>query len=66
MDSKPEMTDAAKTDFATEVAFGSLIAEARKLGLSLGPVMGLLYLPSQELTRQFQNACRAVIASLKP
>lgn len=58
------MTDYAKIQFATEVAFSSLIDQGKKLGLPLNPVMGLMYLPSQEVTRQFIDACRAVLASI--
>ena len=61
---KPEMTDYAKINFATEVACTALLDEAKKLGLPLQPVMGLMYLPDQAVTQQFQKACRAVLASL--
>ncbi len=59
-----EMTDLGKVDFATECAFGTLIQEAKHLGLTLNPVMGLMYLPDQATTRQFQEACRAVLKAL--
>jgi hypothetical protein len=65
----PEMTpmeDYAKVQFATEVAFGQLLAEAKKLGLPLNPVMGLMYMPTQDVTRQWQEACRAVLDALDP
>lgn len=62
---KPEMTEYAKINFATEVAFSALLDEAKKLGLSLAPVMGLMYLPEQKTTSDFQAACRAIIESLK-
>lgn len=65
--SKPaEMTWVEKVDCATEVAFGSLLRAAANLGLPLDPVMGLMYLPQQETTVKFQEACRAVIDSLTP
>ena len=59
-----EMTPLSKANFATEVAFGSLIKEASGVGLALNPVMGLMYLPDAAVTRQFQEACRAVLNSL--
>lgn len=62
---KPAMDDAAKANFAIEVAFTALIDQAKKLGLQLNPVMGLMYLPDQAVTRQFQDACRAVLSDLK-
>lgn len=61
---KPQMTEYSAINFATEVAFNSLVASAGK-HVDLNPVMGLMYLPDQDLTRQFQEACRAVIAALK-
>lgn len=61
---EPKMDDYGKVQFATEVAFGSLISEANKLGLPVQPVMGLMYMPTQEVTRQWQEACRAVLAAL--
>ena len=53
-----------KINVATECAFGTLLSIAKKLELNPLPVMGLMYLPSQEVTRQFQEACRAVLASV--
>ena len=50
---KPAMSDYDKENFATEVAFSALITEAKKLGLDLAPVMGLMYLPDQKLTSDF-------------
>jgi hypothetical protein len=61
---KPGMSLKGKADFVTEIAFNSLLAESVKLGLSLNPVMGLMYLPDQALTRQFQEACRNILTSL--
>ena len=63
---QPEMTDYSKVNFATEVAFNALLKEAKTLGLQVAPVMGLMYLPTQELTRQFQDACRAILLALTP
>ena len=62
---KPEMTDYERYQFATEVAFNALLSQAKKMGLRLLPVMGLMYLPSQEDTRKFQEACKAILDSLK-
>ena len=62
---KPEMDDYAKVNFATEVAFNTLVAEAKKLGLDIAPVMGLMYLPEQKLTSDFQDACRAILKSIQ-
>ena len=62
--SKPEMTDYEKINFSTEVAFENLLKQARLMGLSANPVMGLMYLPDQATTVQFQRACRAVLSSL--
>ena len=61
---KPVMTDLSKINIATEAAFNSLVDQANKLGLQPNPVAGLMYLPHQETTRQFQEACRAVLADL--
>ena len=61
---RPEQTPLSKVNFATEVAFNTLVEEANKQGLAVGPVMGLMYLPDQAITRQFQEACRAVLKSL--
>ena len=61
---KPEMTDYAKVNFATEVAFTALLKQARDLGLPIGPVMGLMYMPDQKDTQNFQEACRAILKAL--
>lgn len=57
----PPMTDYEKIQIATENAFGVLIAEAKRLGLPVEPVMGLMYLPDQDVTRTFQTACQTVL-----
>ena len=59
------MTPLAAENTAIELTFNALLAEAARLGISLNPVMGLMYLPDQATTRQFQDACRAVIALLR-
>ncbi len=61
---KAEMTDLGRANFATECAFAKLLEEATHLGMKLSPVMGLMYLPDQATTRQFQEACRAVLEAL--
>jgi hypothetical protein len=58
------MDDNQKTQFASECAFTELLRAAIKRGMKLEPAMGLMYLPDQAVTRQFQEACRAVIQSL--
>ena len=63
---KPEMTDYGRAQFATEVAFGQLIESAKKVGLAVEPVMGLMYLPTQQMTAQFQQACRTILLALTP
>ena len=63
---KPEITDYGKANFAIEVAFSALIEQARKQGLQVAPVMGLMYLPTQDLTYQFQLACRTILEALTP
>jgi len=63
---KPEMTDYGRAQFATEVAFGQLIESAKKVGMNVAPVMGLMYLPDQKLTRDFQEACRVILLALTP
>lgn len=62
---KPEMTDYQRVEIATENAFNALVDEAVKIGLPVVKPMGLMYLPTQELTRQFQEVCRAILESLK-
>lgn len=59
-----KMTPNAMKEFATEVAFNALVAEAKKLGLNLAPVAGLMYLPSQQVTEQFKEVCVAVLDSI--
>lgn len=61
---QPEMSDAEKVNFATETAFAELIRQAANQGLNLLPIPNLMYLPSQEVTQQFQDACRAVLELL--
>ena len=60
----PTVTRYMRVNVATEFAFLALIEEARRQGLQVAPVMGLMYLPSQELTRRFQQACRDILSEL--
>lgn len=57
------MPDGAK-QFATEVAYNALVAEARALNIAVAPCMGLMYLPTQAVTEQFKEACAAVLKDL--
>jgi hypothetical protein len=61
---KVEESTNGKIDIATELAFGCLITSSRSQQLEVLPVMGLMYMPKQETTRQFQEACRVVLAEL--
>jgi hypothetical protein len=63
---KPELTDYGRAQFATEVAFGALVKQAKEMGLDVAPVMGLMYLPTQEMTYAFQVACRTILLALTP
>ncbi len=63
---KPMMTAYGRANFATECAFTELLQQAKDAGLQVAPVMGLMYLPTQELTAQFQQACRAILLALTP
>lgn len=62
----PPADEYAAKNTATEFAFNELMRQAKASGLPIGPVMGLMYLPTQELTRNFQTACRAILDALKP
>jgi hypothetical protein len=63
---EPGMTDYGRAQFATEIAFGALLRQAESMGLEVVPVMGLMYLPTQDLTRRFQEACRDILLALTP
>jgi hypothetical protein len=64
--SKIEQTPYGNLQFATEVAWAALVDRAIQDGLlSKGDrPNGLMYMPTQGVTQQFKNACRAVIADL--
>lgn len=70
METKPEseipMTPYDNLQFATEVAFDALVNRAIKDGLlpEGTPNPHLMYMPTQAVTQQFKDACRAVIADL--
>jgi hypothetical protein len=59
------LTDYERIQIATENAFNTLIATAKKTGFALNPPAGLMYVPSQELTEQFIQACREILDSLR-
>lgn len=63
---KPQMTDYKRAQFATEVAFNTLVKQAKDSGLDMSPVMGLMYLPSEEMTSAFEQACRTILLALTP
>jgi hypothetical protein len=52
--------------FATEVAWAALVDRAIQDGLlpKGDKPNGLMYMPTQGVTQQFKNACRAVIKDL--
>jgi hypothetical protein len=59
-------TDYDKFQFETEVACDALINEAIKNGtLKVAVNPHLMYLPDQNATRVFKEACRTVINCLK-
>ena len=60
----PEPTVYSKVQMATELSFAELIKRAKESGLPVQPVMGLMYLPEQAATREFQQGCRAVLKCL--
>jgi len=63
----PPPGEGEKIDFATEVAFNALLADLKKNGVipTWLAVMGLMYLQDEAVTRQFQDACKAVVDCLK-
>jgi len=62
----PAMTRYEAIQISTEYAFNALTNEAKRLGVGIAPVMGLMYLPDEGVTRTFQQACRTVIDLLNP
>ena len=62
----PETTDYGSAQIATEEAFNALLSVAENQGLEVSPVMGLMYLPTQEMTYAFQQACRTILLALTP
>jgi hypothetical protein len=61
---QPTQTVMSRVNIATEVAFGSLLKTAMTEGLNPDQPMGLMYLPDEAVTRQFQLACQAVLKCL--
>lgn len=55
----------ARVNTATEYAFGALLKAAIAEDLSRDQPMGLMYLPDESVTRQFQLACRAVLHRMR-
>jgi hypothetical protein len=56
-----DWTPKKKADFCTEVAFNELLLVASRQFERLKPTMGLMYLSDLDVTKQFQEACRAVL-----
>lgn len=54
----------SRINYVTEIAFAALVESAKRQELEPKPVMGLMYLPSEEDTRKFQLGCRAALASM--
>lgn len=59
-----EMTNYEKARVTTEDAFDELIASAKRNGLQLSSELGLMYLPEQALTVNFQKACHEIFKAL--
>jgi hypothetical protein len=59
-----ELDDHEKENFAIESAFMTLVQKAVKQGLPVRDMECLMYLPSQDVTQQFKEVCRAVLACL--
>lgn len=47
-----------------EQTFLDLLANCKRQGLELDPVMGLSYLPTEKLSEDFKTACHSIIDSL--
>jgi hypothetical protein len=64
--SEIKQTPYENLQFATEVAWAALIDRAIKDSLLSGDARpaGLTYMPTQEITQQFKDACHAVIKDL--
>ncbi len=59
-------SDYEKAQIATEEAFNALIKVAKEYGLDVAPTMGLMYLPTQEMTQNFKQACNTILLALTP
>jgi hypothetical protein len=59
-----QRSEYSRVNSAIEAACEALTATAVRLGLSITP-MHLMYLPTQELTADFQRACRAILSALQ-
>ncbi len=62
---KPQITEYKLEEEVIENTFNYLIQDCARLGIKLNPVMGFVYLPNQEDTKNFKEVCRSIINSLK-
>lgn len=63
---EPLLTDYERAQDATEEALNILLKQAYIMGLDVTPVMGLMYLPTQEMTEEFIQACCKILLALTP
>ena len=63
---KVTVMDYEIVQFATEAAFMALLKRADYCGLKVQPVTGLMYLPNQEVTEAFIEACKNILLILTP
>lgn len=63
---QPQLTDYERAQDATEEALNMLLKQAKLMGLDVTPVMGLMYLPTQEMTEAFIQACHTILIALTP
>jgi hypothetical protein len=57
----PVMTPQKKANLCVESAFDELLTVAFKHFEGMKSTMGLMYLSDRDVTKQFQEACRAVL-----
>lgn len=60
-----ESSDYAKQQIAIEYAFVAMVDSCAAQGLKIDRPMGLMYLSTEKLTSDFQNACKNILESLK-
>jgi hypothetical protein len=58
------MTLNSKLNVSIEMAFSALLSNATKVGLQYNQPMGLMYLPTQELSDRFIESCKDIMNSL--